>query len=165
MCIDLRERETSISCHLYTPQPGIKPATSVRVLTRIEPATFWCMRQCSNWLSNRPGGLKFLLKYKSKLGEQLRRQKTGQFATHTRARAHTQNNQYALNDVPIYKMNKITKNLFLLTKYKVFSNPYKTLAFWFPTRNMWDTLAWKQLAESFHRKGQHCSSNLREVNL
>lgn len=53
----------------------------------------------------------------------------------------------------IYYINKITQNLFLLTKYKVFSNSYKMLTIWFPTRNSWDMLAWNQFAERFHRKG------------
>lgn len=34
MCIDLRERETSISCRPYTPQSGFEPVTSVCALIR-----------------------------------------------------------------------------------------------------------------------------------
>lgn len=71
-------------------------------------------------------------------------------------------NLYALNDAPIYK---ITQNLFLLTKFKVFGNSYKMLAFWFPTRNSWDTLAWKRRTERFYRKGYTCLSSLKEVTL
>ena len=45
------ERETSLSCLPYTPQPGVKAQPRYVSWLRIEPVTFWCLGWCSNQLN------------------------------------------------------------------------------------------------------------------